>query len=220
MSEFRGVPKDALDFFEELGMNNTKSFWLEHKPRYDQIKESLVALGDAIDPQFHPLRIFRPNRDVRFAADKSPYKTNIGMSGETEGGSIVYVHLDAAGMFAASGMYMMAKDQLQRFRASVDHDVYGPELVSVIARITKTGIEVTHGGEASLKTKPKGFDADHPRIELLCWKGIITSRMFGAPAWIHTKRLAKEVEAVWIGSKPLVNWLDQHVGPTQEASSR
>jgi uncharacterized protein (TIGR02453 family) len=220
MTEFRGVPKDALDFFEELAVNNTKGFWQEHKPRYDAIKDSMVALGDATDPMFHPLKVFRPNRDVRFAADKSPYKTNIGMSGETEGGSMVYVHLDAAGMFAASGMYMLAKDQLHRFRASIDHDVYGRELITIIVALTKAGIDVQHGGEAPLKTKPKGFDADHPRIDLLCWKGIIATRTFGAPAWIHTKRLAKEVESVWKGSQPLVDWLDLHVGPSQEAPMR
>jgi uncharacterized protein (TIGR02453 family) len=216
-SEFQGVPPDSIDFFEELAVNNTKVFWIENKHRYDQIKDAMTALGDAMDPLFHPLKVFRPNRDVRFAADKSPYKTNIGMSGETEGGSIVYVHLDASGMFAASGMYMLAKDQLQRFRAGIDHDVYGPELVNIIAALSKSGIEVRHGGEAPLKTKPKGFDVNHPRIDLLCWKGIIATRTFGSPAWIHSKRLAREVEAVWKGSRPLVEWLDQHVGPTHEA---
>ncbi len=217
MTEFRGVPKDALDFFEELAADNTKRFWVEHKHRYDVIKEAMVALGDEVDPKFRPLRIFRPNRDVRFAADKSPYKTNIGMSGETNRGSIVYVHLDASGMFAATGMYMMAKDQLQSFRAAIDHDRHGRELVTIVEKLETLGLEVRPGGEAPLKTRPKGFDADHPRIELLCWKGIIANRTFGAPKWIHTARIAKEVEAVWTQSLPLIDWLDEHVGPSNEA---
>jgi uncharacterized protein (TIGR02453 family) len=217
MNSFSGVPIDALDFFDELAADNSKSFWLTNKHRYDSIKASMVALGDAVNEKYHPLKVFRPNRDVRFATDKSPYKTNIGMTGETDGGSIVYVHLDAEGMFAASGMYMLAKDQLQRFRAAIDNDVYGSELVAIVERVTKKGLEVRPGGEAPLKTKPKGFDADHPRIELLCWKGIIAVRTFGTPAWIHTKRLAKEVETVWNNTEPLIAWLDLHVGPTQEA---
>ncbi len=216
MNSFSGVPSDALDFFDELAADNSKRFWLEHKHRYDAVKESMVALSETVDKKYLPLRVYRPNRDVRFAVDKSPYKTNIGMSGETDGGSMVYVHLDASGMFAASGMYMLAKDQLSRLRTAIDHDVYGPELVDIIDKVTKKGLLVSHGGEPPLKTKPKGFDPGHPRIELLCWKGIIATRQFGSPAWIHTKRLAKEVEAAWTNAQPLIEWLDLHVGPTHE----
>jgi uncharacterized protein (TIGR02453 family) len=216
MAEFTGVPQDALDFFDELAADNCKRFWMDNKQRYDQIKTSMQGLGDSINPRFHPLKVFRPNRDVRFSADKSPYKTNIGMSGETDGGSIVYVHLDAEGMFAAAGMYMMARDQVQRFRFALDHDVYGPEFVEILTKLESVGLKVGPGMEPPLKTRPRGFAADHPRIELLCWKGAIVSRGFGSPAWIHTAKLTKAVESVWLGAGPLIDWLDVHVRPSEE----
>ncbi len=211
MTSFAGIPLDALDFFDELAADNSKRFWVDNKHRYDLIKSSMQGLGEAIDSQFHPLKVFRPNRDVRFAADKSPYKTNIGMSGETEGGSITYVHLDAGGMFAAAGIYMMERDQVIRFRQAVAHDVYGPELVAIVADLESRGLTVGPGMEPPLKTRPRGFAADHPRIELLCWKGAIATRAFGSAAWIHTAKLATEVQAVWVTAQPLTEWLDLHV---------
>jgi uncharacterized protein (TIGR02453 family) len=216
MDGYVGIPQDAFEFFAELEANNTKTFWQANKHRYDLIRRSMLDLGEAVDEQFRPLRVYRPNRDVRFSKDKSPYKTNIGALGETQGGCMLYAHLDADGMFAASGQYMMSKDQLDRYRRGVDADQTGKALEKIVGGLTKAGFAVSHGGEEPLKNAPRGFAPDHPRIGLLRWKGIIATWTFGAPSWLHSARLATEVSAAWTGTSPLRDWLERHVGPSED----
>ena len=80
---------------------------------------------------FGPFHVFRPNSDVRFAKDKTPYKDHIGAYGECEGGAGYYVQFSATGMFAGSGYYHMASDQLERFRQALDDDAFGGEIVAI-----------------------------------------------------------------------------------------
>ena len=68
----------------------------------------------------------------------------------------------------------------------------------------------------ALKTAPRGYPKDHPRVELLRLKGCIAVKDFGAPKWIHAKGAAQRVRATWAGAKPLTDWLDAHVGPSTE----
>ena len=76
MSTFEGIPSAAFRFYEELEENNNREWWLEHKDIYDAaVKEPLAALLSELEPEFGPAKIFRPNRDIRFSQDKSPYKT-------------------------------------------------------------------------------------------------------------------------------------------------
>ena len=80
---FTGFPVAALDFYDDLEMDNTKSFWEKHKAVYDEgVKAPMVALLAGLAPEFAPDgqggKIFRPYRDVRFAKDKTPYKTHQG----------------------------------------------------------------------------------------------------------------------------------------------
>src|SRR5204863_1341696 len=83
-------------------------------------------------------KIFRPYRDVRFSTDKSPYKTNIAaMIGDG------YLQLNADGLAAGCGMYVMEPDQLARFRQAVDDDRAGRELEAIVAHAHRAGLEVT-----------------------------------------------------------------------------
>src|SRR5204863_1827323 len=75
---FRGWPTEALEFYEGLEADNSRTYWLDHKETYDkQVYGPMADLLAELEPEFGPGRIFRPNRDVRFSADKSPYKTAI-----------------------------------------------------------------------------------------------------------------------------------------------
>jgi uncharacterized protein (DUF2461 family) len=74
-----------------------------------------------------PFHIFRPNRDVRFAKDKTPYKDHMGAYSESEGGAGYYIHLGASGILTGCGYYDMAADQLERFRAAVDASATGED---------------------------------------------------------------------------------------------
>ena len=84
---FTGWPKDALDFYVGLEADNSKPYWLAHKQVYEEgVKAPFLALSDAIAGEFGPLHLFRPNRDIRFSKDKSPYKTAAAAVTESEAG--------------------------------------------------------------------------------------------------------------------------------------
>jgi len=211
---FHGWPAEAITFFEGLEANNTKSYWVEHLDQYnDTVKGPMLALADEVADEFGPLHLFRPYRDVRFSKDKTPYKTAIGAVTEGEGGEVYYVQLSATGLMSASGYHMMASDQIARFREAVDDDKAGPELESILAALRKKGYEI--GGEA-LKTAPRGYPRDHPRVELLRYKGVTAAKTYPPAAWLATRAALKRITDVWRGTQPLSRWLVAQVGPSTE----
>ena len=215
---FSGWPKDAIDFFDSLEENNNREWFLEHKARYDRaIREPMELFLASVEAEFGHSHLFRPNRDTRFAKDKSPYKTNIGAIVRKDGGPMTYIHLDQAGVMAASGYYMMASDQVARFRTAVDDDASGPALVAILATAAKAKLEP---GEAALKRVPPAYPKDHIRAELLKRKSMTLYRNFGQPAWLHTAKARDQIVAAWRGCGPLNDWLAVHVGPTELPESR
>jgi uncharacterized protein (TIGR02453 family) len=218
---FRGFPADALDFFFELEGNNERSWWLANKQRFEtSVAAPMRDLLDALEPEFGEFRVFRMNRDVRFSADKSPYKTaHAAVTIRPEDGANRYVQISATGLFAGSGMYHMARDQLQRFRAAVADDRMGGELGDAIAAARRARLDIGAIGPP-LATAPRGWPKDHPRIDLLRMKGLVTHRDFGAPAWLHTRRAANEVAKVFRDGAAVSAWLDANVGASVEPPSR
>jgi len=211
---FRGWSDAALAFYRRLEADNTRDFWTANKATYEgEVREPFEALSELVADEFGPLRIFRPNRDVRFSKDKSPYKTNCYAVAEGEGGEAFYVALSADGLTAASGYWMMANDQLARYRAAVVDDAAGPALEGIVADLAKAKLAVE--GHA-LKTAPRGFARDHPRIELLRMKSVAVMRSFEPATWLATKAAAKRITDLWRAAGPMNAWLGQHVGPSTE----
>jgi hypothetical protein len=112
----------------------------------------------------------------------------------------------------ATGYYAMAKDQLDRFRRAVDADATGAEIERIVAGLAGKRFGISAIGE--LKTAPRGYPKDHPRIELIRRKGLMASRDFGAPKWIHTKQVVSKIRATWEAGAEMNAWLDAHVGPS------
>ena len=204
---FRGWKPQAIEFYEGLEADNSKTYWQAHKADYDAlVLRPMEELLDELAPEFGEGRIFRPYRDVRFSADKSPYKTNIaaGMGG------VGYLQLSADGLMAGSGYWMMAADQLERYRAAVAGDRTGAALDKITAAARKAGLQVT--AHESLKSAPRGYPKDHPRIELLRLKGLITWREWPPAAWLGTAKAKDRVVEFLRASAPLRKWLDDQVG--------
>ena len=211
---FKGFPEDALRFYEGLEADNSREYWLANKATFEScVKGPMLALIDEVPAQYKPFNVFRPNRDVRFASDKSPYKTQIGAVGEGEGGSIYYVALSAQGLYTGAGYYQMATDQLERFRAAVLDDATGTEVERIVAALTRKGMQA--GAMSEVKTAPRGIPKDHPRIVLLRRKGLIVGKAFAIAAWLHTAGARKRVEQMWADAAPLCAWLDRNVGPSE-----
>ena len=206
---FRGWPAEALEFYEGLEADNSKTYWLDHKDVYDRkVYAPMVELLAELEPEFGPAKIFRPNRDVRFSADKSPYKTSIAATLDRGG----YVQLSARGLAAGRGIYVMDKDQLERYRRAVDADASGTKLEAIVAEAARRGIEVT--GHDRLRTAPRGYPKDHPRSELLCLKGLIAWQQWPIAAWLGTARAKTRVVDFLHHCQPLTDWLDTHVSDT------
>lgn len=205
---FRGWPAEALEFYEGLAADNSRSYWTDHKETYERdVRAPMAALLADLEPEFGAGKIFRPYRDVRFSADKSPYKTEIGAT-LADGG---YVQLSAQGLACGSGMYVMAPDQLARYRRAVADDVAGEQLTGVIAGIEQRGHEVM--GHDRLKSAPRGYPKDHPRIELLRYKGIVSWKQWPVAAWLGTAGAKQRVVEFFRACRPLNDWLATHVGP-------
>jgi uncharacterized protein (TIGR02453 family) len=205
---FSGWSAEAVEFFRGLEADNTKAYWTAHKAFYEaSVREPMAGLLGELSAEFGPARIARPYRDVRFRADKSPYKTSIYATFDRGG----YVRFSADGLTAATGYFMMAPDQLQRYRDAVVRDGDGTGLAAEVARLRAAGLEVA--GSQSLKTAPRGYPKDHPRLELLRCKGLICWRQWPVAPWLYTSKAADEVAGILRTAAPLQRWLDRNVGP-------
>jgi uncharacterized protein (TIGR02453 family) len=205
---FSGWSAEAVEFFKGLEADNTKAYWNARRALYEaSVREPMADLLGELGGEFGPGRISRPYRDVRFRADKSPYKTEIYAALDRGG----YVKFSADGLTAALGYYMMTAAQLNRYRRAVDDETDGAQLAEVVARLRAEGLEV--GGGQTLKGAPRGYPRDHPRVELLRYKGVICWQRWAVAPWLSTAEARDHVVGFLRTAAPLHNWLDRRVGP-------
>ena len=203
---FNGWPEEALDFYDGLAADNTKTFWNANKAVYtDKILAPMTELTEELAPEFGEPKIFRPYRDIRFSKDKTPYKTHIGV---VVGGSC-YVQLSAEGLGAGAGMWEMNPEQLARYREAVASDLFGPEIERIAAGLERDGITVH--GHGVLKSAPRGYPADHPRIALLRYKGLTAWQEWPAGVWLESAQAKVRVVDFFRTTMPLRTWLHDHV---------
>ncbi len=209
---FAGFPPPAWLFYEQLTANNSREFFADHREVFETcVRDPMLALTAELAPEFGDFKVFRPHRDVRFSSDKSPYKTQMGAVTEGEGGEFYYLHLDADGLYVASGYYQMATDQLDRYRRAVDDERTGQDLVDRVRRLES---RYSIGGHA-LSTAPRGYLRDHPRIRFLRHKGLTAGKAFGTPDWLSTSGAKQHIAKAWHGGRPINEWLNENVGPSR-----
>ncbi|GAY14310.1 TIGR02453 family protein [Mycobacterium sp. shizuoka-1] len=203
---FRGWPIEAVEFYEGLEADNSKVYWTRHKAVYDgQVKAPMQELLAELADEFGAGTLFRPHRDVRFSADKAPYKTNCAArlgSG--------YVSFSADGLSVGSGLYMPEPAALARYRAAVDAPKSGAELAAIVAALHADGYDTM--AHEILKTAPRGFPKDHPRIDLLRHKGIAMMKTWPVGAWLGTAKAKDRVVTALRAGTPLRDWLARNVG--------
>jgi len=189
MTTFSGFPKKGLQFFRDLANNNNKEWFTAHKQDYaDYIQtpaqEFVIAFGPELRKisssiEFAPSSsrgsIMRIYRDLRFSKDKTPYKTHLGITFwdgkhsklENPG---YFFHMDSESAYLYGGLHMFSKPILEAYRQAVVHDKLGPKIQSAIDSVASSN-EYTVDGE-KYKRVPRGFEPDHPRADLLLYKGI------------------------------------------------
>jgi uncharacterized protein (TIGR02453 family) len=205
-----GIPADAVAFYAELEANNTKDWWTANKDRYERsVREPVEALTEALAEEFGEARVFRPYRDVRFSADKTPYKTEQGAIAAAPGGAGYYLRVGSDGLVTGGGYLHGMPDQVARYRAALDDNGAGEALVDIVNTLRRKGFQI--GGE-TLTTRPKGVAADHPRLELLRHKSLIAWRDRGTPTWMSTGSVVRYVREDWRAIRPVVEWIGEYVG--------
>lgn len=211
MTTFQGIPAGAFEFYAELEHNNNRDWWQEHKESYNSlVRDPVTALLAELEPRFGPGKIFRPNRDIRFSQDKSPYKTAQGAFASAQEGVGYYLQVSADGLLVGGGYHSHSPAQLVRFRNSVDASGTGESLRHIVDRVAAAGFAVE--GE-KLKTVPRGYNKDHPRAELLKHKSLSAGVDLGQPAWVASPAAADEIAALWEQLRPLVEWVGRHAAP-------
>ncbi len=204
---FGGFGERLVDFYEGLEADNSKAYWTDHKPVYDEhVHGPMVALMTEMEPELGAFKIFRPYRDLRFSKDKTPYKTHCGALAKE-----LYVQVGADGLTVARGYYETNSDQVERLRTAVADDRRGRELERRLEALRANGFEI--GGER-LKTRPRGYDADHPRIDLLRHKALYGHRTWEPDDTLHTPECTARLREARKHLQPLAEWLDDHVGPS------
>lgn len=182
------MSKLYLDFLTELEANNNKAWMDAHKAEFVQVKSEFLADVEFLlhritswEPEMSALKpkdcVFRQNRDVRFSANKNPYKNNLAayfaVGGKKSLGPGYYLHIQPGKSFVAGGIWMPPADVLKNIRQEIDYS--GQELVDLLAQPDFARHFPQLEGE-QLKTSPKGYPADHPFIGLLKFKSFIVSK--------------------------------------------
>ena len=191
--EFRGFGRDGLRFLHELSLNNEKPWFEANKARYQEailahVPAFVIALGQRLQEGISPdirydtrlngagsmMRIYR---DVRFAKDKTPYKTNVafifweGPHKKMENASFgLQFGTFGAGLYG--GIFGFNKALLNRYRLAVDDPKKGAALTAALTHVKEAGCTIE--GDQS-KRVPAGFAGDHPRADLLRRKGLYAS---------------------------------------------
>jgi len=206
---FSGFDRDLLAFYTELRAHNTKDWWTANKFRYEQhVHEPMLRLAADLEDEFGEMKIFRPYRDVRFSPDKSPYKLHIGMV--TNVRPAHYLHLSEEGLLSGGGLYEVAPPALARFRELVDDEASARSLESVLAALEASEFDLNT--DDGLRTAPRGYSPDHPRIELLRLKRLAVGRNDPPDDWMWTPEAGDIIRERWRAVSEWCSWLETHLG--------
>jgi uncharacterized protein (TIGR02453 family) len=218
---FTGFPDEGLVFYEGLEADNSKTYWTEHKSDYEtHVRAPFQALLDEVAPEFGTVKLFRPYRDVRFSADKTPYKIHQGAVIRPAEGVLGawYVQISAEGLRVAGGVWKLESDQVARYRRAVADGVQGPRLVAEVERLTAAGYGI--GGDR-LTRPPKGFEVDDEvRADLLLHKSVHAYRQWEPADWLHERAALDRVRTAWRDFVPFNRWLAENVGVTTKEIRR
>ncbi|MCW2120199.1 DUF2461 domain-containing protein [Flavobacterium sp. 7A] len=221
---------DSLDFLDDLKANNNRDWFLANKKRYDIFKKDyhhlVTSFLDAmkpLDPSLELLEIknctFRINRDIRFSKDKSPYKSHIGvwLSSGTKGNNRAgyYVHIERGASFIAGGLYAPVPDDLKKVRKEIAF--FHEDLESIIENkvFKKEFGTFSRNDKSCLKNPPRGYDKDHPAVELLKLKSFEVLQKFDVTE-ITQKDFVSKMSKKLILLKPLNEFMNRALTAEEE----
>jgi uncharacterized protein (TIGR02453 family) len=211
---FEGFGPQVIDWFIGLENDNSKPYFEANRQIFEeQIREPMLALILEASTHFGgDVKMFRPYRDIRFSKDKSPYKrATYGVVRPESSAAGLFASISSSGFYAGTGYYQIAADQLERFRAAAANDSTGRALETIVRKAEENGLTIQ--GDA-VKTAPKGYPKDHPRIRFLRMKEIVAGASMPPGNSLQDRRAFDFAMSTWKTAQPLNAWLDANVGPT------
>ena len=214
-TRFEGFGPAVTDWFLALESDNSRAFWVATRDVWRRdVRLPLEALFEELAAESGArVKLFRPQRDMRFASGRGPLKPQAGGLLRLPG-SIAsrYAEVSLEGFYAGSGVYRFERDQLERYREAVSDEQRGGTLQRLIAAGSEAGLEA--GGDA-LVTAPRGVPRDHPHIVLLRRKGLFLGASMPPGSELETRAPLGHSRRVWAAATEVVGWLDRHVGPSE-----
>jgi uncharacterized protein (DUF2461 family) len=206
--EFTGFSEQAFAFFEQVQANPTWDFVQARRENWERhVHVPMEALLDALAPEFGgDGYAYHLHRDPRLWS----HQVGIISVSDTIGYRTV---LSLEGLLVQGGWTRSSPGQVERYRRAVDQGDSGATLDDVLSSIRASGCPI---GGIQLATRPMGWPADHPRVELLRYRTLSASQWV-SPAALSHSGCADAVAAAWRDCRPLISWLSEHVGPRQPA---
>jgi len=213
----------TIKFLADLKKNNNKEWFDDNKKNYENAKNDFLAFSQTIidsvsmfdnniaKANLDPKKcITRLNRDIRFSADKSPYKTNfflmLNQGGKNSSNACYYLQLQPDSSFVGGGVYMPMPPDLQKFRQEIDHNFSEWNKIMENKSFKKVFAEGVQAPE-TLSRPPKGFDANSEAIEYLKMKGYFTTNKI-TDTEMQSKNITKTVLNSFETAKPLIDFLN------------
>jgi len=203
-------PPAALDFLRELEANNDRAWFKANRARYDEVllgpaRELAERLSHLGRPHF-----FRPYNNLRFRPGP-PIKEQLGVAVGYGGAGGFYFELSLDGLLVAAGLHRPQPDQLERFRAAIDDDRKAAGFERALASAQAGQLSLA---EPALKRAPRGYPADHPRIDRLRLRELTVARRHPLEPWVHQPACDQLVQSELEAAAPMVRWLAETVGPS------
>jgi uncharacterized protein (TIGR02453 family) len=189
---------DLAGFFDGLRRNNNREWFDAHRAEWERVvRVPIERLLGEVEPKYGPGKVLRQNRDVRFARDKSPYRTSAAMVA-----GLMYLRASDDGLELGGGLYRPTREQLDAARTVIDERPQAAALEEILDDLEGKGYSITG---PSLRAAPRGFPRDHPRIELL------RLQSFAALRRLPLRASRDVIIATWDETEPLIRWLRKWV---------
>ena len=213
----------TLQFLDDLKANNNRDWFLENKKRYEifkkdyqQLVSDFLDVMKPLDPTLEMLEVknctFRINRDIRFSKDKSPYKSHLGIwmssGNKIHNRSGYYLHIEKDGCFIAGGLYGPEPEDLKKIRNEIAFFYDDLEEILNDKKFKTTYKTFDVSDTNKLKNPPKGFEKEHPAIELLKLKSFTASQKFDIQELLQKDFVSKMSQKL-IVLKPLNDFLNR-----------
>lgn len=208
---------DTYRFLAELRENNSKEWMDAHRKWYQEVREGLIDLAASLQASFaevYPMALMDPkkylariNNNRRFHPDKPPYKTNFALMVKRRGAGYgdFYLHIEEGNLFIGTGLYHPHREALLALRGQIA--AKGSELEALAEDADFKRIFGGLSGD-KLSRPPKGFDADHPYIDLLKHKDMVIMKKLKDDA-IFTAAGLKEIKEAFAAAIPFMDFVDE-----------